>query len=197
MLQTGLSASQSFFGRTCKPSKNDGERHGEHGGAALLSKIKLQCKNGGNCNVQAMLSSPKDEGTLKFTSDERLSLSSSLLWFSAEPSLTRALNDTSSSLSDAASYSRYGRRSKYFKVSSVLDAQEKAGISNATPQTSPPLPLAKPVPLPFWSLPVWICQDALIKQQFLSAIDSDVTDNENHVLPQTEPLDLSLKKTSS
>lgn len=81
--------------------------------------------------------------------------------------------------------SRYGRRSKYFKVSSALDAQEKARLSNARSAT-PPAQLAKPIPLPFWSLPVWISPGLLLKQQPLNTFEFEV--------PQTEPLDLSLKK---
>uniref|UniRef100_A0A9J2P569 Nuclear receptor domain-containing protein n=1 Tax=Ascaris lumbricoides TaxID=6252 RepID=A0A9J2P569_ASCLU len=160
---------KSFFGRTCKPSKGDGERRGEQhdGGGPLLSKIKLQCKNGGNCNVQG-----RNRTSCKFCRFNKCI-----------------------AVGMAPQNSRYGRRSKYFKVSSVLDAQEKARLSNPPEQTQPPLQLAKPVPLPFWSLPIWISQDAFFKQQSFSMRDPDA-ESEAQILPQTEPLDLSLKKAS-
>ncbi|KHN87164.1 Protein embryonic gonad [Toxocara canis] len=159
---------KSFFGRTCKPSKSDSERRGEHGSGPLLSKIKLQCKSGGNCNVQG-----RNRTSCKFCRFNKCI-----------------------AVGMAPQNSRYGRRSKYFKVSSVLDAQEKARISNPPAPAPPSLQLAKPVPLPFWSLPIWISQDAVLKQQSFSVNDSDPVKTEDEILPQTEPLDLSLKKTS-
>ncbi|MFH4980708.1 hypothetical protein AB6A40_007417 [Gnathostoma spinigerum] len=43
---------KSFFGRTCKPMKSNGERKGNGTMTSPIARVNLHCKNGGKCNVQ-------------------------------------------------------------------------------------------------------------------------------------------------
>uniref|UniRef100_A0A915PQ03 Uncharacterized protein n=1 Tax=Setaria digitata TaxID=48799 RepID=A0A915PQ03_9BILA len=101
------------------------------------------------------------------------------------------------SLSD----SRYGRRSKYFKVSSLLKAQERARF--CTDYQSPGLlassaELIKPaLPAPVWAFPIWLSANIINTRDILvinNACHQKELSNFIQSYPQTEPLDLSIKK---
>ncbi|KAM3722229.1 Knirps-related protein [Dirofilaria immitis] len=123
---------KSFFGRTCKPSKGTAI-DGNNDNRMLNTKMKLFCKNGGKCNVQG-----------------RNRTSCKLCRFNKCIEVGMAPQN-----------SRYGRRSKYFKVSSLLKAQERARFcddyQSSNPVDSSSAQLIKPVvPAPVWTFPIWL-----------------------------------------
>ncbi|EJW72026.1 hypothetical protein WUBG_17065, partial [Wuchereria bancrofti] len=67
--------------------------------------------------------------------------------------------------------SRYGRRSKYFKVSSLLKAQERARFCDnyqSTSLLSSSAQLVKPIaPAPVWALPIWLSTNFINSRDIL------------------------------
>ncbi|VDM92632.1 unnamed protein product [Litomosoides sigmodontis] len=98
--------------------------------------------------------------------------------------------------------SRYGRRSKYFKVSSLLKAQERArfcGDYQSAGLLASPAQLIKPtVPqAPLWTLPIWLSTNPVNTRDVLVINNASNQKDLNNFIqsyPQTEPLDLSIKK---
>ncbi|CAG9531294.1 unnamed protein product [Cercopithifilaria johnstoni] len=165
---------KSFFGRTCKPSKGTGNIDGSNDSNTLSTRIKLFCKNGGKCNVQG-----------------RNRTSCKLCRFNKCIEVGMAPQN-----------SRYGRRSKYFKVSSLLKAQERARFCRdyqSAGLLNSPTQLIKPIvpPAPVWAFPIWLSTNIFNTRDVLvinNAYNQKDLSNFIQSYPQTEPLDLSIKK---
>ncbi|KAK6105137.1 Uncharacterized protein BM_BM822 [Brugia malayi] len=163
---------KSFFGRTCKPSKGT-TIDGSNDSKMLSTKMKLFCKNGGKCNVQG-----------------RNRTSCKLCRFNKCIEVGMAPQN-----------SRYGRRSKYFKVSSLLKAQERARFCDdyqSASLLSSTAQFVKPIaPAPVWALPIWLSTNFINSRDILvinNACNQKDLNNFIQSYPQTEPLDLSIKK---
>ncbi|VDM93262.1 unnamed protein product [Onchocerca ochengi] len=164
---------KSFFGRTCKPSKGTAV-DGNDDSRTLNTKMKLFCKSGGKCNVQG-----------------RNRTSCKLCRFNKCIEVGMAPQN-----------SRYGRRSKYFKVSSLLKAQERARFCTndyqSTGLVASSAQCIKPtVPAPVWTFPIWLSTNILNTRDVLvinNACNQKDLNNFIQSYPQTEPLDLSVKK---
>ncbi|VIO95549.1 Uncharacterized protein BM_BM822 [Brugia malayi] len=139
----------------------------------LSTKMKLFCKNGGKCNVQG-----------------RNRTSCKLCRFNKCIEVGMAPQN-----------SRYGRRSKYFKVSSLLKAQERARFCDdyqSASLLSSTAQFVKPIaPAPVWALPIWLSTNFINSRDILvinNACNQKDLNNFIQSYPQTEPLDLSIKK---
>ncbi|VBB34737.1 unnamed protein product [Acanthocheilonema viteae] len=136
--------------------------------------MKLFCKNGGKCNVQG-----------------RNRTSCKLCRFNKCIEVGMAPQN-----------SRYGRRSKYFKVSSLLKAQERARFSGnyqSADLLTSPAQLIKPTipPSPVWALPIWLSTNIFNTRDVIVVNNACNQKDLSHFIqsyPQTEPLDLSIKK---
>lgn len=166
---------KSFFGRTCKPSK--GAIVGNDGNRMPITKVKLHCKNGGKCNVQG-----RNRTSCKYCRFNKCI-----------------------EVGMAPQNSRYGRRSKYFKVSSLIEAYERARShadhQSPVPVVSTPLQLIKPEPAAIWAFPIWLSdvnvvsiRDVMPNGTYVAQRDPNELRNLLPYYPQTEPLDLSIKK---
>ncbi|KAK0424190.1 hypothetical protein QR680_008538 [Steinernema hermaphroditum] len=92
---------KSFFGRTCKPVDKN-ERSSGDASSFLEPRVKLHCKANRSCNVEG-----KNRTSCKYCRYEKC------LRVGMSPQ-----------------NSRYGRRSKYFKVATALDAHRRAAESS-------------------------------------------------------------------
>ncbi|TKR93325.1 hypothetical protein L596_007803 [Steinernema carpocapsae] len=97
---------KSFFGRTCKPIDKNDKTNSELTNF-LEPRVKLHCKASGSCNVEG-----KNRTSCKYCRYEKC------LRVGMSPQ-----------------NSRYGRRSKYFKVATALDAHRRATESSLAAMT--------------------------------------------------------------
>uniref|UniRef100_A0A1I7Y689 Nuclear receptor domain-containing protein n=1 Tax=Steinernema glaseri TaxID=37863 RepID=A0A1I7Y689_9BILA len=208
---------KSFFGRTCKPLDKNDRSHSD-ASSLLEPRVKLQCKASGACNVEG-----KNRTSCKYCRYEKC-LRVGMSPQTAGRDLISALGNkiliggkaegaifckffrvhrrrASRNRSGVVGYgglrnSRYGRRSKYFKVATALDAHRRAAESSLQAmargfadfsvkaligdESSPRSPFASAQPLPLGGPPP-------ASPSFPSTSSSSEAD-------ENEPLDLRVQR---